>query len=191
MTSDESAYEIFTSRPLWRDLPSAFLDALAHRLGSAENAGAFALLCERTRLLQDNIRSNKSFAERDPSLAVDGLAAVLTSYANRAGKEDRLDEAKEALELALIFRPRHAPAWYSLALAAFHKGDYTAAAYWADQFLDFTPDPESENLWEQGFAEAMTENGEKDAARGLGLPEIVGNWERCREQMEAVKDACR
>lgn len=180
-----SALEVFESRSAWKKLPSDFLNALANKLNSVEKAAEFAALCEETGILKNNIH-----LRNDSDFAIGCVAHTLSSYANMMNKQRRFDQAKRALELALLLKPRHLPAWVSMALVAFSMGDCGAAVSWADKVLAFKPDLNSKDSWEHGLAEAMTPEGEEEAAKALGEPEMIGGWQSVQEDMKAIKDAC-
>lgn len=185
-----SPLDVFNSRSAWKKLPSDFLNALGNKLNSVEKATQFAQLCEKTGILKNNIVGLVDLAGGDPDVAVNGVAAALTSYANTMGSQGQFNQAKPALELALLLKPRLAPAWSSMALVAFNMGNCGAAVSWVDKLLAFKPDPNSKDPWERGVAEYMTAEGEKLSAQILGEPEMVGAWKRVQEQMKAIKDAC-
>jgi len=182
-----SALEVFQSRSAWKKLPSDFLNALANKLNSVETAAELAELCEKTGILKNNIIH---FAKFNPGFAIGLVAQTLTSYANMMSKQRQFDEAKRVLELALLLTPRHLPAWVSMARVAFNMGDCGAAVAWADKALAFKPDSNSQDFCERTFAEAITPEGEKEAAEALGDPEIIGAWQSVQEEMKAIKDAC-
>ena len=70
-------------------------------------------------------------------------------------------------------------------------GDCQNAVYWADRVLSLKPDQNSKDPWERGMAEAMTPEGEKWAAQGLGAPQMIGSWKEIQKQMKTIKDSCR
>lgn len=188
-TAPRSALEVFKSRSAWKKLPPDFLNALANKLNSVAKATEFAQLCEKTGILKNNIVSLLNLAGGDPEFAVGGVAATLTSYANTMGNQRQFSQAKRALELALLLNPRHLPAWVGMASVAFNMGDCGAAVSWADKVLAFEPDPNSEDSWERGFAKAITPEGEEDAEKWFGEPEMIGAWKSVQEEMKAIKDA--
>jgi tetratricopeptide (TPR) repeat protein len=187
----KAARDVFDSRSAWKELPSDFLSTLAAKLNSVKKATEFALLCERTGILKNNIVGLVDLAGGDPDFVVGGVAATLTSYANAIANQRQFDQAKRALELVLLLKPRQVAAWVSMAGVAFYIGDCAAAVSWADRALAFKPDPDSKDPWERGAGDFMTEEGEKVAAEALGEPEMIGAWKQIREQMKAIKDACR
>jgi hypothetical protein len=66
-------------------------------------------------------------------------------------------EARHLLEAAIRLQPRHPAAWAKLAFLAYVMEDQKSAEYWADKFLCFEPDPESEDYWEVGLRATMTD----------------------------------
>lgn len=180
--------QVFESRRAWRKLPSQFLDALANKLKSEKNATEFARLCEKTGIFKNNIMV---LADGDPKFAIGGIAVTLTSYANALGDRRQFGEAKRGLELALLLNPRHVPAWATMALVSFYLEDFGAAAYWADKMLSFEPDSNSNDLCERVMAESLTSDGEQFASEALGEPQLIGNEIEVRQQMQAIKEACR
>jgi len=173
MTSQEgqkTALEVLESRAVWRGLPRQFLETLAQELNSVETARSFALLCEETGILENNILT---LSQREPKFALFTIAVTLTSYANTMGEQGELMKAKEGLEFALILESDYVPAWLSMAIVSVNLGDCTSAIDWADKSLNFQPDPNSENSWEKAMA--ATENFSNEI----------------RDQMEAIKAACK
>jgi tetratricopeptide (TPR) repeat protein len=180
-----NAFEVLQSRSAWKKLPSDFLNALANKLNSVEKAIEFAELCETTRILENNIHLGSN-----PDFAIGAVAQTLTSYASMMSKQRQFDQAKRVLELTLLLKPRHLSAWTSMALVTFSMGDCGAAVSWADKVLAFKPDPNSTDSWERGFAEAITPEGEQEAAKVFGEPEMIGAWKSVQEEMKAIKDTC-
>lgn len=185
------ALAALTTRQGWERLPSGLLKALAERLRSVAKATEFAQMCEESGILGNNIARLTDSAGDDPEWLLGSIAASLTSYANADGNAGRYDQARRALELALLLKPRFAPAWPSLALAAYNLKNCREAVAWADRALQFKPDPNSRDYWERGFAGAMTPGGERRAAEILGEPQLIGAWKQVRAQMMTVKEACR
>ncbi len=183
--------EVLTSRPAWTKLPREVLDALAKKLGSAKRASEFALLCEKANILEDNIYGLVDLAGSDAEFIIGGIATSLTSYANTMGDQRRFPEARQALEFAVLLKPRAVAAWGSMALVAINTGDCRTASYWADRVLAFKPDPNSRDSWERGIAAAMTPEGEQRAAEFTNQPEMVGAWKQGLEMMRAIKNDCR
>jgi len=173
VTSQEgqkTALEVLENRAVWRGLPRQFLETLARKLNSVETAKSFALLCEETGILENNILT---LSEHEPQFALFTIAVTLTSYGNTMGEQGEIIKAKEGLELALVLNPNHVPAWLSMAIVSVNLGDCTSAIDWADKSLNFQPDPNSENSWEKAMA--ATENFSNEI----------------RDQMEAIKAACK
>jgi len=152
MTSQEgqkTALEVLESRAVWRGLPRQFLETLAQELNSVETARSFALLCEETGILENNILT---LSEHEPQFALFTIAVTLTSYANAMGEQGELMKAKEGLEFALILEPNYVPSWLSMAIVSVNLGDCKTAVSLADKCISFEPDPNSEHFWEQGMA---------------------------------------
>jgi hypothetical protein len=91
------------------------------------------------------------------------------------GNEGKFSEAKTALEMALLLRPRHVPAWVSMAIVAVNLKDYAAALLYAEKVLSFDPKPTSYDPWEEGISMMFPEGG-LDA--------------ELRKQMIAIKRLC-
>lgn len=189
-SNPRSALEVLSSRPVWRELPRNFLSLLANKLGSADKASEFAQLCEKTGILENNIIAFVPDYSDDPGVALGLLTRTLTTYANAMGERGKLSDAKHALELALLLKPRWWPAWSSMALVAINQRDCPAAVSWADKVLTFKPDLKSEDPWERALADMMTPEGQKLAGEILKDPNAIGSWERVREQRRAIKDSC-
>ncbi len=152
MTSQEepkTALELLEDRPVWRGLPRQFLETLARKLNSVETASSFALLCEESGILENNILS---LAQHEPKFALFTVASTLTSYANTMGEQGELMKAKEGLEFAQILEPDYVPSWLSMAVVSVNLGDCRTAISWADKCLNFEPDPNGEKFWEKGMA---------------------------------------
>lgn len=190
-TAPRSAIDVFNLRPVWKNLPSDFLNILANKLNSVQRATEFAQLCEKTGILKNNIIHLVDHANGDQNFAIGGVAATLTSYANAIGDQRQFNQAKHALEMALLLKPRFVPAWSSMALVAINMGDCNAAVFWADRVLTFKPDNNSEDFWEQGVVDSMTEEGEKRVSRALREPELIGMWKEVQDQMKSIKKACK
>jgi tetratricopeptide (TPR) repeat protein len=169
----KNARDEFRTRRVWRDFPAEFIDALANKLSSLENAKSFATLCEDTGLLQNNIAK---VANEDPAFALGSVATTLTSYANAMGQQRKFAEAKRALEMALLLRPRHLAAWMSLALVSINTNDCKAAVTYADKVLTFKPNPTGNDPWEAGQAEMAAD---KTA------------WNEVKAQMNQIKQFCQ
>lgn len=184
----ETSLDVFTVRRTWKAFPAEFLEALATKLQSVEKAKEFVALCEDTEILANNI---VKFAHQDPAFAIGSAAATLTSYANAMGEQRKFHEAKRALEFAMLLRPRHLPAWISMALVTVNLNDLQAAVAWADKVLNFKSDPNTDDPWEAGAQRMMTPDGERQATDALRNPEIVGGFAKIREQMNAIKELCR
>lgn len=188
--SPSTPLEVFKSRSEWKQLPPDLLIALATRLNSVKKASEFVELCERTGMLRNNIIGVVERAHGDTEFAIGGIAITLTSYANVMGAHKQYSEAKGVLELALLLRPRHVPAWGSMAMTSYALGECKAAVFWADKVLAFKPDPNSEDSYEWAFGELSTEEGQRRYATIFEDPEATGNWKREQELMKAIKDAC-
>ena len=109
------------------------------------------------------------------------VATALTGYANEMGKQKQYGQAKQALELAVLLRPRHVPAWQSMAVTALALGDCTSAVSWADKVLAFKPD--SNDMQEM----LSSEEGERRYAEIFGEPEVIGQWKETQELMKATR----
>lgn len=181
----------FKSRPVWKELPVGFLNALASKLDSVQAASEFAELCEQTCMLRGDITRIVDLMGDEPEDALGGIAATLTSYANTMGDRKKFDAAKRALRLALTLKPRHMPAWSSMALVSYFTGDCTTAVFWADKVLTFTPNPDSRDLWERAAADSITPEGERFASKALNDPGLLGASNELQQQMKAIKYACR
>ena len=184
------ASEVLLSRPAWRDVPESTLRAIAARLETPSRVREFAELCEQTGILQNNIRQIAGSGPADADYVLGMIAATLTSYGNGLGDQARFREAGRVLEFAVMLKPRHVPAWISLALVAVNTGDCRGAVQWADKVLNFKPDPNSDDEWERGAAAALTREGEKEAADALGEPDAIGAWQQMQQQMRLIKDHC-
>ena len=167
----DTVIEVFENRAIWEEFPRPFLEALAEKFDSVEVASNFAVLCEESGILENNIRSLSEYL--DPEFPVGAVAVALTSYGNTMGGQGEIIKAKEGLEFALVLNPNHVPAWLSMAIVSVNLGDCTSAIDWADKSLNFQPDPNSENSWEKAMA--ATENFSNEI----------------RDQMEAIKAACK
>ena len=167
----DTVIEVFENRAIWEEFPRPFMEALAERFDSVEVASNFAVLCEESGILENNIRRLSEYL--DPEFAVGAVASTLTSYGNTMGEQGEIIKAKEGLEFALVLNPNHVPAWLSMAIVSVNLGDCTSAIDWADKSLNFQPDPNSENSWEKAMA--ATENFSNEI----------------RDQMEALKAACK
>jgi hypothetical protein len=171
--ANRTAADVFRSRQTWRDFPYRFIDALSARLSSAEKAKEFVILTENAGILQNNIRQ---VADQDPDFAVGSVATTLTSYANTMGERRRFADAKRALDMALLLKPRHLTAWMSMALVAANTNDCRTAVAYADKVLTFKPRPGISDPWEIAQAESMRpENG----------------WNEIKGQMSEIRNLCR
>ncbi len=148
-----SALQVLKSRPSWKDFPPAFLNFLAARLETAENAAEFAKVYEETGFL-DRQKEGFSRASSDDGLDLTAgiMATSLTNYGNEMGGQRKYQEAKKAVELAMLIRPRHLAAWQSLAISLYFLGDCKNAALWSEKALEFKPDPNSTDAWERQLA---------------------------------------
>ncbi len=169
----KTARDEFHSRRVWRDFPAEFIDALANNLSSLENAKRFATLCEDTGILQNNI---VKVANQDPAFALGSVATTLTSYANAMGQQQKFTDAKRALEMALLLRPRYLVAWVSMALVAINTNECKAAVAYADKVLTFRPNSASNDPWEAGQA-VMTAD--------------EPGWNEVKAQMNQIKQLCQ
>ena len=169
-----NAIDVFKSKRAWKKLPSDFLNSLANKLNTVENATEFAQLCEKTGILKNNIYRLVDSAGGDSEFAVGGVAATLTSYANTLGDKKQYSQAERVLELALLLNPKHSPAWSSMALVAFYQGDCRTAVVWADRVLSYKPDLKGNDFWERAHSEL----------------EMGGGLEQVHEFMKSIKKAC-
>ncbi|MBI1955890.1 MAG: hypothetical protein HYS38_05805 [Acidobacteria bacterium] len=185
-----TAIEVLRTRAVWRDLPPGLLTTLESKLNSTQKTAEFVQLCEGTGILKNNIVGIANDNADDPEFAVALIAVALTSYANTMGDSKKFGDARTGLEFALLLKPRHIPAWYSMALIGVSTGDCSTAVFWADKVLAFKPDPNSSDLWERGLATAITNEGERLAEKILG-PGQSANWNELQEDMKTIKDACR
>lgn len=183
----ETTLQVFTMRRIWKKFPSEFLEALAEKLKSVENAKEFVVFCENTGILDNNI---VKIVHEEPGYALGSAAATLTSYANAMGERQKFHQAKRSLEFALLLRPRNVVAWMSMALVMINLNDCHTAVMWADKVLNFKPDPNSDDPWEAGVARAMTSEGAQYAAEVIGDTEIVGGFNEIQKQMKAIKEMC-
>jgi len=167
----DTVFEVFENRAIWEEFPRPFLEALSGKFDSAEVASNFAVLCEESGILENNIRRLSEYL--DPEFGVGAVAVALTSYGNTMGGQGEIIKAKEGLEFALVLNPNYVPAWLSMAIVSVNLGDCTSAVDWADKSLNFQPDPNSENSWDRAMA--ATENFSNEL----------------RDQMEAIKAACK
>ncbi len=106
------------------------------------------------------------------------------------GKQKQYGQAKRVLELALLLKPRHRPAWESMAITAVALGDCQAAVYWADKVLAFKPDPNTKDYYEWATGELGTVEGEMRYAKMFEDPEAIGALKKTQEIMKEIKDAC-
>lgn len=166
-THAKTSIEVLTTRPVWKDLPPEFLDALSAKLGSVAVTTDFVSLCETTGILQNNILK---IAHEEPAFAVGLVAQTLTSFANAMGELGEFNEAKRALKLALLVRPRALNAMNSMALVAIGQNDCKTAMAFADKVLTSKPDPHSDDSLEVGEA---------------------GMWNEIKGLAEVIKDMCR
>ena len=171
--ANRTVADVFRSRQIWKDLPSRFIDALSAKLSSAEKAKEFVTLTENTGILQSNIIQ---VADQDPDFGIGSVATSLTSYANTMGERKRFADAKRALEMALLLKPRHLAAWMSMALVAVNTNDCRTAVAFADKVLTFKPTPNTSDPWEAGQADSMR-------------PE--SGWNEVKAQMNDIKNLCR
>ena len=165
----ETALAVFESRAVWRGLPRQFLETLAEKLNSVETASSFAVLCEESGILENNILT---LSQYEPQFALFTIAVTLTSYANTMGEQGELMKAKEGLEFALIMEPNYVPSWLSMAIVSGALGDCKAAISWADKCITFEPDPDSES------------------ELGAVLAEVPESMDTMRNQAQAIKDIC-
>jgi hypothetical protein len=171
--ANRTVADVFRSRQIWKDLPSRFIDALSAKLSSADKAKEFVTLTENTGILQNNIIQ---VADQDPDFGLGSVATSLTSYANTMGERKRFADAKRALEMALLLKPRHLAAWMSMALVAVNTNDCRTAVAFADKVLTFKPTPNTSDPWEKGQADSMR-------------PE--SGWNEVKAQMNDIKNLCR
>jgi tetratricopeptide (TPR) repeat protein len=184
----KSALEVFESRPGWKKLTPNFLNALANKLRTVDNATEFARLCEKTGILENNILGLANIADVDPEFAIGTVTTTLNSYANKMGEQRKFIQAKKALELALLLKPRYVPTWVSMALVTFNMGDCILAISWADKVLSFKPD--SKDIWERGLTIDRTPEDEKELSEVFDDPGFIGSRKRLEELMKSIKKAC-
>ena len=118
---DGAVLAFFKSRPVWQELPSGFLEALASKLDSVQAASGFAEFCEQGGILEA-ITKIVDHTGSEPEDTLGFVASTLTSYANGLGNTEKFDDAREALHLALTLKPRYVPAWLSMALVDSRTG---------------------------------------------------------------------
>jgi hypothetical protein len=183
------ANSVFASRPNWQGISPPVLGLVASRLSTAEKALEFVQLCETTGMLERLVMVANSNAD-EPEFACGLICMPLGDYATAVAQEGRLDEAKRALELSHLIKPRNVSTWYQFALIAAASGESEEAVRWADQVLSFQPDPNSKDLWERAAAEsvAQTPEEEKKTAQLLGDGDHVGLWNEMRAAMRAIKE---
>lgn len=186
----ECLFQMFDTRPPWNALPKTFLRELATRLRTKENIVNFVILAEGTGILQTTILGKPARVEYDPEFAIGCVGMALVSRANALGNQRQFQGAKNVLELALLLNPRFAPAWTSMAKAAFEMKDYQTALHWADRVLNYTPDPKSDDIGERGWAATTAPGGGEEVADLLGEPELADSWEQVQHQMKAIKQTC-
>lgn len=160
------------------------------RLRTKENIVNFVILSEGTGILQANILGRPAMIEFDPEFAIGVVGMALVSRANALGHQRQFQGVKDVLELALLLNPKFVPAWSSMAIAAFEMKDCQTAVYWADRVLNYTPDSESDDIWERGGTAITDPNGGREVAELLGEPELIDSWEQVQQQMKAIKQAC-
>ncbi len=168
--------DVFASRSAWKGIPTEYLIALGGVLRTPVEAREFADVCEKSGVLQNTIRPQTD--ERDTAWMKTKTALALTHYGNAQGEAGRLESAKTAFEFALLLKPDHQPAIASLALANALQGHCAAAVRLADQVLSIKVDPADER------------QREKEAAKGLDSPELIGASDAVREQLREIKDKC-
>ena len=166
----DTAIGVFEHRAVWKEFPRPFLKTLAEKFNSLELASGFALFCEETGFLEDNLSSISQYS--DPELALGIVVTALSSYGNTMGQQGEFMKAKKGLEFGLALDPNYVPLWLGMAEVSLHLSDFRAAEYWADKSINFEPDPNSENAWERTMASEDL------------LNEI-------RNQGKAIKDACK
>jgi len=183
----ECLFEMFIKRMPWKALPPAFLRGLSARLGSKEAVVKFIILCERTGIFRKNIRFLTGHSLDDnPDFALDGVAIPLIHHANAMGNTDKLQQAQNALELALLLNPWAPTAWASMALVRYKLGDYKTAAQWAAKVLSYKPDPCSDDLRETGVDEFQGFGVDDKVAKMLGEPGTKNSWGQLKQQMRAI-----
>ncbi len=184
-----SALAVLQSLAEWKSVPPDFVAALAGKLKSRENAMAFAHVCEKSGILRNQIPGILEVAGGDRDYAVGLVATSLGSYAMSLLKQQKFDDARRALILAVTLRPRHVPTWAGLALLGAVTGDCTSATMWAERVLSFRPDASSKDPLDIGQALAMTPEGERLAeAHGQGK---VGDWQEILNLMKEIESTCR
>ncbi len=168
-------------------MPANLLEALAGRFDSANGATEFADLCECNGFPNEALYRIAQSAGDSPNFALGLIASALTVHAGALMKKREGVEARHLLEAAIRLQPRHPFAWAKLAIVAYDMEDQKTAEYWADKFLSFEPDMESEDYWESGLRATMTDPaGRKEAGRALG-EDVEGDWERTVTAMREIR----
>jgi tetratricopeptide (TPR) repeat protein len=184
--------EVFAQRSGWRSLPGIFLDSLSLKFKTAAEASAFADLCERSGALRQIIKPRASDVEFIGTDFCYGLiAAGLSTYGNGLGEKNRLREAKEAFDFALLMYPNALPTWASLSLLEYLSGNCESAVAWADKILTYRPDTTKGGIWDKATANLADSAEEKRIAEALGTPDDVGLLEGMREQARQIKRECQ
>lgn len=184
--SQKEIVAIFMSRATWKDFPPKFINAMALKLKSKKNVLSFVNLCENEGILQNNIVKLVKSADDDENFFLGSVASSLTSYANAMGSKQKFIQAKEALNYALLLRPRLVGAWFSMAAVSYYLKDCKEAVFWADKVFTFKANPKSKDYFERG--EADMKSGK--AHEYMDDPQMAGAWDEMVKQLKTIKKIC-
>lgn len=185
------AASVFEQESGWNRLPAPLLSALSERLENAYDAEWFMSVAERSGICERFLKWAEDATGGDPAYGLTMLATMLTSYANGLGDRGDMTGARGALRLALILSPSHVPAWSSMAIAHVNSGNCEEAVYWARRVLDCDPKELEGPVGPPGSGMVgLLASGEREAARGLDDPSLVGAWQRVKETMEYIIERC-
>jgi len=157
-----TSIEVFNSRPIWKDLPPGFLDALSEKLGSAAGVTEFITFSETNEILQNEILK---LAHEEPALAIGLVAQAISRYANLLGGLGEFGEAERILKIALLIRPGDLNAMLNMAFASLGQNDCKTTRIIADKVLASKPNPQSLDALEVREADKWSDI--KKIAEGL------------------------
>jgi hypothetical protein len=126
---------LLQSRHGWTELEPVYLDAVASRFTTFEEALAFAELCERSGILENDIRPQSISTLSGAGETVIGTATALNQYGSTLASEEEFEQAVEAFGFAILLNRLYVPSY--MGLASSHEGqrEYEKAI----TVLDATP----------------------------------------------------
>jgi TPR repeat protein len=105
----------------WNRFPQPFVAGLERRLGK-DDFRTLTTLAEKYGFFEQRLFANPKALDIDDELTRTQVAALVTSMGNALMRDQAVEDAEKAFNIALCLLPEHFPARGSLAMICYHTG---------------------------------------------------------------------